>query len=93
MNIQNGGACRPAGSSIFGKRGVRAKRAGIFPFRESALQMLSGGTLLQVEEPGCLLLIDMGTGTTDLVVCKYLLQPDSGIPIALVTTCPRSLSI
>lgn len=47
------------------------------------------GSLLRTEGPGYLLLIDMGAGTTDLVVCKYQMQP-GGIRIELVTSWPRS---
>ena len=51
----------------------------------------SGGTgLIYVDKPGYLMLIDMGAGTTDLVVCRYQASPNGEIAIELVTSWPHS---
>lgn len=47
--------------------------------------------LLRSDKPGYLMLIDMGAGTTDLVVCRYEADPGGdGISIELVTIWPQS---
>ena len=51
----------------------------------------SGGTgLIYADKPGYLMLIDMGAGTTDLVVCRYEASPNGEIAIELVTSWPHS---
>ena len=51
----------------------------------------SGGTgLIYADKPGYLLLIDMGAGTTDLVVCRYQASTNGEIAIELVTSWPHS---
>jgi len=51
----------------------------------------SGGTgLIYADKPGYLMLIDMGAGTTDLVVCRYQASADGQIAIELVTSWPHS---
>ena len=51
----------------------------------------SGGTgLIYADKPGYLLLIDMGAGTTDLVVCRYQASANGEIAIELVTSWPHS---
>ena len=52
-------------------------------------QSSGGKGLIYRDKPGYLLLIDMGAGTTDLVVCKYR-AADTGIAIELVTSWPQS---
>lgn len=47
--------------------------------------------LISRDKPGYLLLIDMGAGTTDLVVCRYQPRTDSGgLQVDLVTSWPQS---
>ena len=51
----------------------------------------SGGTgLIYADKPGYLMLIDMGAGTTDLVVCRYQASANGEIAIELVTSWPHS---
>ena len=51
----------------------------------------SGGTgLIYADKPGYLMLIDMGAGTTDLVVCRYQVGANGEIAIELVTSWPYS---
>lgn len=48
-----------------------------------------GKNLLRVEQPGYLLLVDMGAGTTDLVVCKYQVNAQGDLKVTLVNNWPR----
>ena len=51
----------------------------------------SGGTgLIYADKPSYLMLIDMGAGTTDLVVCRYQASANGEIAIELVTSWPHS---
>ena len=50
----------------------------------------TGKGLLYADKPGYLMLIDMGAGTTDLVVCKYAARTGGGIDVELVTSWPQS---
>ena len=52
-------------------------------------QNSNGKGLIYADKPGYLLLIDMGAGTTDLVVCKYRIS-DGGLAIELVTSWPQN---
>ena len=49
----------------------------------------SGKGLIYADKPGYLLLIDMGAGTTDLVVCRYRAS-ESGVEMELVSSWPQS---
>ena len=46
--------------------------------------------LIYADKPGYLMLVDMGAGTTDLVVCRYQADPNGEIAIELVTSWPYS---
>ena len=46
--------------------------------------------LIYADKPGYLMLVDMGAGTTDLVVCRYQAKPNGEIAIELVTSWPYS---
>lgn len=48
-----------------------------------------GEHLLRVDHPGYLLLVDMGAGTTDLVVCKYQADSQGHVKVAPVNNWPR----
>ena len=50
----------------------------------------TGKGLLYADKPGYLMLIDMGAGTTDLVICKYAARTGGGIDVELVTSWPQS---
>ena len=51
----------------------------------------SGGKgLIYADKPGYLMLVDMGAGTTDLVVCRYRAGANGEIAIELVTSWPYS---
>ncbi len=47
------------------------------------------GKLIYADKPGYLMLIDMGAGTTDLVVCRYIPSAD-GVRVEPVSSWPRS---
>jgi len=46
--------------------------------------------LIYADKPGYLMLIDMGAGTTDLVVCRYEARTNGEIAIELVASWPHS---
>jgi len=53
-------------------------------------QNSSNRSLIYADKPGYLMLVDMGAGTTDLVVCRYQANPNGEIAIELVTSWPYS---
>lgn len=53
-------------------------------------QSSDGKSLIYADKPGYLMLIDMGAGTTDLVICKYAARTGGGIDVELVTNWPQS---
>lgn len=50
----------------------------------------ASSNLLYAGKPGYLMLVDMGAGTTDLVVCRYQADTDGGIKVELVTSWPQN---
>ena len=50
----------------------------------------TGKDLRCADKPGYLMLIDMGAGTTDLVVCRYQAKPNGAVAVELVTNWPHS---
>ena len=50
----------------------------------------TGKDLRCADKPGYLMLIDMGAGTTDLVVCRYQANPNGAVAVELVTNWPHS---
>jgi len=58
---------------------------------DTVLCQNSGGKgMIYADKPGYLMLIDMGAGTTDLVVCKYRANEAGGVSIQLVNSWPHS---
>lgn len=52
----------------------------------------AGKELIEADKPGCLLLVDMGAGTTDLVVCRYQVDMNGNLNVELVNNWPRDAS-
>ena len=50
----------------------------------------TGKDLRCADKPSYLMLIDMGAGTTDLVVCRYQANPNGAVAVELVTNWPHS---
>ena len=50
----------------------------------------TNSNLIQAGKSGYLMLVDMGAGTTDLVVCRYEADEQNGIQVELVTSWPRT---
>lgn len=49
----------------------------------------ASSNLICAGKPGYLMLVDMGAGTTDLVVCKYWAEGQGDIRVELVTSWPQ----
>lgn len=52
----------------------------------------AGKNLIHADKPGYLMLVDMGAGTTDLVVCKYEADIQGKLKINLINNWPRDTS-
>ena len=52
----------------------------------------AGKDLIRADRPGYLLLVDMGAGTTDLVVCKYQPDDQGKVKVELVNNWPRDIN-
>lgn len=79
--------CKAAENAGFKNvRGMDEASAAVF----AMLNQNAGGKLISANASGYLMLVDMGAGTTDLVVCKYTADAGGKIDVEMVTSWPQS---
>lgn len=79
--------CKAAENAGFKNvRGMDEATAAVF----AMLNQNADGKLISANAGGYLMLVDMGAGTTDLVVCKYTADAGGKIDVEMVTSWPQS---